>query len=37
MSNNVINELTEVSSVEDFKIRTENEKLKTTYRGYVRN
>ena len=37
MSDNVINELTKVSSVEDFKTGTENEKLKTVCRGYVRN
>ena len=37
MSDNVINELTELPSVEDFKTRTKNEKLKVACRVYVRN
>ena len=37
MNGNVINELTESPSVEDFKTRTKNEKLKIAGRVYVRN
>ena len=37
MNDNVINELTELSGVEDFKTRTKNEKLKIARKVYLRN
>ena len=37
MNDNVINELTELSILEDFETRTKNKKLKIACRVYVRN